>query len=638
MQSNSGRKKLGRSYVYAVYISVFTALILLAFLSRIHIPFDRISVSHAIGILVFFDYFAIEFLVVLLVCSWMIRGPGILRIAAYLLTFVYMAVYAVQWTALTRGSDYITALALENVNHIELVLNAPIIVGAFVFLLTCAFMPYLIERRGPGVFSLKGHVILSAGVCFAMLASGTTAYWIPSSSLEARKRIVLANNMRHTSPAAALWKLFRPNRGSESDFTLVQQEALREARRFGLRVNFDRPFPMLRETIYSSPEPFPQREDGARQPNVIVFFSEGISARTINRYGSSYEGLTPNIDDFAKDAMVVENYFNHTAASYRGLLGQLCSIYPKFAGQGGWHTDYRYVPKVEYYCLPRYFGRNGYETVFFDAHVPEAAYVDELMTQIKFERVLTSRELKGYIRDEAPLMRDAMSDHQFMDSFVGFLKDREAQSGGRPFFYGLYNLGTHAWKKLSPDGIIYGDGKNYSLNTIHNWDDAFGRFWSYYRSSPYSKNTIVVFTADHCHYFEPQFVEAMRKEDPDYQTLFVDRIPLIIKDPTRDLPETYDARSATSIDFAPTLIHYLGAPNARNSFLGNSIFEPEREKSMPTGLSAIGEQTYVVEKNEVYFLGREPKHDRRIRLMGSLMNWLYSLEVNDRLWSDDLSR
>ena len=130
----------------------------------------------------------------------------------------------------------------------------------------------------------------------------------------------------------------------------------------------------------------------------------------------------------------------------------------------------------------------------------------------------------------------------------------------------------------------------------------------------------------------------MRKEDPDYQTLFVDRIPLIIKDPTRDLPETYDARSATSIDFAPTLIHYLGAPNARNSFLGNSIFEPERETSIPTGLSAIGEQTYVVEKNEVYFLGREPKHDRRIRLMGSLMNWLYSLEVNDRLWSDDLSR
>ena len=77
---------------------------------------------------------------------------------------------------------------------------------------------------------------------------------------------------------------------------------------------------------------------------------------------------------------------------------------------------------------------------------------------------------------------------------VEFLKNhQEDPSGENPFFIGLYNLGTHAWQKLSKDGKQYNDERNNSLNTVHTLDYAFGKFWQYYKKSQYSQNTIIIF-------------------------------------------------------------------------------------------------------------------------------------------------
>src|SRR3546814_1683968 len=49
-------------------------------------------------------------------------------------------------------------------------------------------------------------------------------------------------------------------------------------------------------------------------------------------YGSTYPGLTPNLQALAGDTMVVDNYYNHTAATYRGLQGQMTSGFPRYGG------------------------------------------------------------------------------------------------------------------------------------------------------------------------------------------------------------------------------------------------------------------------------------------------------------------
>src|SRR5690606_4224251 len=63
----------------------------------------------------------------------------------------------------------------------------------------------------------------------------------------------------------------------------------------------------------------------SRPPNMIVLMSEGVSARMLGAYGGAYPGLTPNIDRIAARSMRVDNYFNHTAATYRGVGGQVSS-------------------------------------------------------------------------------------------------------------------------------------------------------------------------------------------------------------------------------------------------------------------------------------------------------------------------
>src|SRR3546814_1742681 len=52
-------------------------------------------------------------------------------------------------------------------------------------------------------------------------------------------------------------------------------------------------------------------------------------------YGSTYPGLTPNLQALAGDTMVVDNYYNHTAATYRGLQGQMTSGFPRYGGSEG---------------------------------------------------------------------------------------------------------------------------------------------------------------------------------------------------------------------------------------------------------------------------------------------------------------
>src|SRR3546814_12301123 len=79
-------------------------------------------------------------------------------------------------------------------------------------------------------------------------------------------------------------------------------------------------------------------------------------------------------------------------------------------------------------------------------------------------------------------------------------------------------------------GEKYGDGSNHSLNTIHNLDAQFGRFYRWFARSRYADNTLLISTSDHAHYPEPSYVQVARDErtgDDGYDPYFVDRTPML---------------------------------------------------------------------------------------------------------------
>ena len=81
-------------------------------------------------------------------------------------------------------------------------------------------------------------------------------------------------------------------------------------------------------------------------------------------------------------------------------------------------------------------------------------------------KVFNARELsKRYLTNAVPNFKDtALSDGQFYKAFTGYLKKRAEKKDKKPLFTALYNLGTHAFIDVTPDGKRYKNGKNKSLN------------------------------------------------------------------------------------------------------------------------------------------------------------------------------
>jgi phosphoglycerol transferase MdoB-like AlkP superfamily enzyme len=335
--------------------------------------------------------------------------------------------------------------------------------------------------------------------------------------------------------------------------------------------------------------------------------------------------------------MVVTNYFNPTAATYRGLHGQLCSLYPKDEGSDAWLAG----PETEkYFSLARYLRETGYETSFLDTHRRGAARVGAMMRRLGFESVLGAEDLSArYLHGAEPLRSDALSDHQLLESLVGFLEERQkSPPGSKPFFVGLYNIETHAFQDSAADGRKYGDGSARCLNTVHGWDDAFGRFLEVFLGSPLAESTVVVLTADHCHYPTKGYVSALQPWFPDVRHAYVDPIPLIVYSPAHRLPRTFDAGYRTSLDFTPSLIHLLGLPQRPNPFLGRSIF-PEREsRERGPGIAAIGPELFLVDRAGIARRGRLGGHATEFWRIQRLMRYLAALEESDRIWPAKTAR
>lgn len=354
-------------------------------------------------------------------------------------------------------------------------------------------------------------------------------------------------------------------------------------------------FPFLKQDINAQPLPFATLRPVTR-PNVIMLFIEGESARLFETYGGRYPGLTPNISRMAGQSMVIDNYFSHTAATYRGLQGQLTSGYPLHGGADngiGW-TDGNAsgLARHVYASLPGILRKRGYETVFFSPHLASEA-LTPFVRMLGFDDVYTAmRSHNELLEDPDPLYNDALTDRDSYRALTAYLQQRRQAS---PFVIGLYSLDTHAFMDIPKGGVPYGDGSHLSLNTLHTLDAEFGAFYDYFMASKYADNTLLVLTVDHAHYPEPPFVQVAGS---DYKPYFIDSVPMLIHAPWLQLPARFDAHGRTSLDFAPTLLQLLGIDKGSNSFLGHSIFDRSHDRNF--SIAAMGRSVYAIYQGQVY--------------------------------------
>lgn len=626
------KRQSARSTALILILSAFLFLVIAGVMgSYAEWFFDGKSINW-LSKLAVFDRFFIDLLVILSLVIGLINRGWVLRLLAYLICGLFFLTYILQFLSIKISGEFVSLLAVDNVRHLSLLLNIQSISILLILLALLVVFVIFLERCCCAVdrkFHSLGLSLVSLSLALLISQSEN---WLPIQIQQFRDafysdRLV---RMAHKSPVKSLYKVVL--RSDQNEIKALTAEDVEQAKAFGISLNLDSRYPLIKQTIYTSELPFKRNNNRPSQPNIIVFFSEGLSARTIDIYDGLKTDLTPNISRFAKQSMIVDNYFNHTYATYNGLLGQLCSFFPVHGGIGGWDTHYDDVKSIRYRCIHNLLQDEGYETIFLDTHRADKARIDEMMAQLQFDRVFTAEDMVGKYIEGEPLRQDAMSDNQLIDGLIGVLKDRETNDTKQPFFLSLYNLETHAFQKIQKDGKRYIGQNNYILDSIHNYDFAFGRFWDYFKSSGFADSTIIIFTSDHAHFHGKDFRELFR-EDKDYDQYFIDQIPLVIYDPTKDLPKRFDARYASSIDFAPTVAHWLNIENQPTPFLGNSIFETSRVRDW--SLASTGDEIYFITPEGVDAYKPDSNKNPKFEFADNLLKSLRQLELHNRIWPSE---
>lgn len=317
-----------------------------------------------------------------------------------------------------------------------------------------------------------------------------------------------------------------------------------------------------------------------KDKNIIVIFTEGLSSHVIDMNNNLGLNLTKNIDKLASKSVIIENYFNHTAATYRGLRGQMTSFYqyrdaalpdPKFGFQQNMtlsDVDREFNGRL--IALPLALRAEGYNSYFLSS-TPTDSKLNRMLANMDFDKVYGMGDF--FPEDKR------MSDSQTFTALQKLTKTVSEKN--KPFFLGVYPSGTHLG--MESYDLIYGDGSNQTFNQFYNFDQLLGVFLDWFDNSQYAKNTVIILTADHATFPSPEYKESFNSN----AHTFVDRIPFMIYG--EDIQhQVIDAKNVNSLSFAPTVLHLLGIQKGSNFFIGCSLFSIKCESSY-SHLSAIGE-------------------------------------------------
>lgn len=320
-----------------------------------------------------------------------------------------------------------------------------------------------------------------------------------------------------------------------------------------------------------------------KKPNVVLLFAEGTSEVVLN------EKLTPNTVRFLNKSIRFSNYFNHTAATFRGIRGQMISGYQYLGGyyknqvgvgqmsQSEINSHFR--DRVE--SLPSILEEHGYRTVFCSPHSRN----EQLAVMLK---ATGFKETYGF--EEFGLSKRELNDREQYEHILQVLQEHDKRKDDRPIFLSAYIVGTH--HGMDSNEVKYGTGENSYLNKFHNQDVWFGRFMNELSTSGLLKETIVVWTTDHATYPTSKFNSTFHVS----KNYFVDKIPLGIYYPGVK-PVVIDAKNRNSLSLTPTLLDILGIRKQQNHFLGRSLFSDE--ESPFNRISNIGNNFYSLENGVI---------------------------------------
>lgn len=428
------------------------------------------------------------------------------RKTAYVINGILLLLYNVQQFVLYFGSTYLTMIMVSNLSSVQdLGGRAAAYITSIVLVVIFSFLP---------IYPFQWKKVSMHNVLTAILI------------------IDLGFTMTVGNTYSPLY-----------DYVMVSSQANEEKKRQDYIASLpDRSKDFYHKNINDSIE---KPADLPDQPNIILIFTEGLSQSIV----SDDREIMPNVASYEKKSLFFKNYYNHTAATYRGLIGQLYSGY-----------QYNNLDENHLISLQKILQDQGYYTSFINSEPNNMQFTSYLNT-FGFDDVI-SKNSDEYLTDKET--------YELLGKTVTKQKNSD-----QPFFTAVYTFNTHV--SLDSDDEVYGDGTDAELNKFYNCDYQFGKFMKFFNSSELADNTIVVFTADHCTYADDAFRDAF--PDAEREDNFVDQIPLFIYYKGIEA-DTLDTDGRNSLCLAPTILDYIDISEP-NYFLGTSLFTDINSDTSP---------------------------------------------------------
>ena len=462
----------------------------------------------------------------------------ILRGMFFLIFIALSVIYIVQVYTIGITGGYLSTLALANAQtaYTTDISYVPVYIAIGIF-----FVIQWIEYFGASKFRP------SKGLAFGVIAVGVASL----TALTWGRGVPFANNMVvkvGESPVRSFINSWRILGKDEIRYQSDEVQAMWSS--------FEKPLRFKSDAKRLLP----------RENNIIVLFAEGFSARWSSFYGGVNDNLMPNFDGLAARSIAVDNYYNHTAATFRGLRGQLLSGYQQLGGFTGKSdglgqsgvSSYKWSQDLT--SLPRLLSKHGYESYFF---LSQQNKLNDMLETLDFKTVYGRDLLMKHEKLATAAVGQVLSDAQLFEATLHTLERKSL--GGERFFAGIYNFDTHT----GLDGALkYADGENQVLNRFHTFDDRLGEFVRAFERSALFKNTTLIVTADHSTFPDT----AAMKADDGVLPVFFDKIPMLVfYDGV--IPKKVDADNQTTISFAPTLLHMLGHHGDEVTFFVCLLFD-----------------------------------------------------------------
>ena len=406
-----------------------------------------------------------------------------------------------------------------------------------------------------GLQDYLAMVLLAAG---ALALSFFAAFKLTGLATGGRTRTGLLILLAGLSLASVLlphqpaWKLYRSwqdwqSAGEVAELTRAEIMPWREA---GL---INEP-PRFKQQIHATVP--------AQPKNLVLVFLESFSLSMLDH--PDWPGLTPNLARLQEQHGWPEPFYASGYVTIEGIANSLCgTLVPYFQGNDSLTAGAGLAPNLP--CLPDVLSIAGYRQAYLGGAESRFAGKGAFLNAHGYDEVLGW----GYWKSQGLKQRQnswGLSDVELFEQATQGLKTFHA--AGDPFHLTLLTIGTHL------PGYRYSECEPYPgtdspfIQAVHCTDQLLGDWLQSIETSGLLEDTVVVVTADHTLFPNPEMralfgVEATRDR----------RLPFIVLNSRQWAEAT--PRAGQSMDLPATVLDLLEINHDATFLAGSSLLRPD---------------------------------------------------------------